>query len=228
MKTLRIVVLLGCILGIARADVDVAFILNPSLGGSAVDGLAISDPAVTITTNASGNDLVYSFTYENADLDGGGAANDTLSWDLRWEFFEASALAGGQITTGTDAQGSLDGITGWGDSTPLWNRDTLKFTIENVNLTADAGYTVSFDGFNRIWLTAGTYYIGEGADTAQLVTGANGNAFFDRTEALLITAWGNERNRALGGSFTVIPEPSTIGLVGAASFMALVVRRFRM
>jgi hypothetical protein len=197
--------------------VDVPFIINPALAGSTIGTNTISDPSVTIITNASGNDLVYSFTYENVDLDGGGTTNDTISWDMRWEFFEASSLGAGQITPGTYTNGAVDAVAGWADRAHLWNRDTLKFTIENVSVTADAGYAASFNGFNRIWLTAGTYYIGEGAGTIQHITGANGNLSFDPEDVLLITAWGNERNRSLVGSFTVeYSEP--VVLIGEDDF----------
>ncbi|MFQ3226419.1 MAG: hypothetical protein ACI8Z5_002691, partial [Lentimonas sp.] len=191
-------------MGIASA-VEIPFITNPTLNSSTIGTNLFSDPEVTITTNVSGNDLVYSFSYENVDLDGGGLANDTLSWDMRWELFESSTLPGGQISIGADAQGAIDtAATGWeAASDAAWNRDTLKFSIENVSVTADEGYGATFAGFNRIWLTAGTYYIGAGADTAQYATTANGNLSFDPENSLLITAWGSERNRSLVGSFTV-------------------------
>jgi hypothetical protein len=214
MKKIHIIGLAGLIYaaGIVSA-VEIPFIINPTLDSSTIGTNLFSDPEVTITTNVSGNDLVYSFSYENVDLDGGGLANDTLSWDMRWELFESSTAPGGQISLGIDALGAIDSaFTGWeASSDGFWNRDTLKFSIENVSVTADEGYAATFAGFNRIWLTAGTYYIGEGADTAQHITAANGNLSFDPQDALLITAWGNERNRSLVGSFTVeYSEPPVV------------------
>ena len=230
MKKILPLIVLGCTLGIASADV--AFILNPGIDGSAIGGAPLGASS-TITTQADGIDLVYSFTYANVDLDGGGLANDTLTFDVRWEFFEGSLRPGGsQISLGTATNGAIDALsTGWEALDGSWNRDTLKFTVENVSLTADAGYTASFDGFKRMWVTAGSlYYVGEGADTdlyATSFTVGGGNLFFDRTETLLLTPYSSERNRSLGGDFTIIPEPATLGLISAVGGGLLFIRRRR-
>jgi hypothetical protein len=226
MKKILTLILLGCTMGIASADV--AFILNPAITGSSIGGAALGASS-TITTQADGIDLLYSFTYANVDLDGGGLANDTLTFDVRWEFFEGSLRPGGsQISLGTATNGAVDTFTGWEALDGVWNRDTLKFTVENVSLTADAGYTASFEGFNRMWVTLGTtYYVGEGADTTLYTMAANGNLFFDRTETLLLTPYASERNRSLGGDFTIIPEPATLGLISAVGGGLLFIRRRR-
>ena len=139
--------------GIASAA-QVPFIINPVLAGSTVDGVGINEASVTITTNASGNDLVYSFTYENADLDGGGQANDTLSWELRVEGFTGGVINGGtgmfRVGT-TPAQVVAEVSQGWSVGDAAWAiREALQFSVTNIVLTADVGSSVTFDGFESM------------------------------------------------------------------------------
>ena len=214
--------------GIASAA-QVPFIINPVLTGSTVGANTISDPEVTITTNASGNDLVYSFTYENVDLDGGGAPNDTLSWELRVEGFTGGVINGGtgmfRVGT-TPAQVFADASQGWSVGDAAWAiREALQFSVTNIVLTADEGSSVTFDGFDSMWLTIGSYYFGEGGTTnpPQLIVDSNQDATFGAMDVLLITAGaGAERNRDLGGSFTVestdppVPSGETDWIGGGA------------
>jgi len=226
-KRVIMMISLGCLAGAASAD-TVSFILKPAVTASSINGSG-ANLAITMVTN--GLDLVYTTTYSGVDLDGGGVGDDTLSWDTRLEAFEASSLsevgANGQITVvgANKMQATADGTNGF---IPLggWRDDTLKFSIENVSLTADAGYTASFDGFTGMWLTSGDYYIGEGTGTFNLPVAANSTQSFAAQDTLLITTWnGTDRNRDLQGSFTVIPEPATLGLVAAFGGGILFVRR---
>ncbi|WP_168442098.1 PEP-CTERM sorting domain-containing protein [Pontiella desulfatans] len=170
--------------------------------------------------------LVYSYELTNLDLDGEGDSADTMSWDVVFSAFETSTVASEQVTPGTQVMAAYDGTefnVGAGSTTWAAN-ESIQFSVDNIVLS-DANYEATFDGFTKLWLTAGTYYLGTGADTTEFTTAQETYTFSSAQDVLVLTAQASERNRNLSGTFTVIPEPATLGLVVAFGGGIIFVRR---
>lgn len=224
-KIIVTAIALVCVASVVMAGI-IPFKLNPLVENSTIDGVSAAT-YVAIYANPDGDDLVYSMQYSAVDLDGG--PYGTLSWDVRFQMFNGASLNNGEISVGpTKLPASADGTDGFTSSSG-WMNSTIRFSIENIFFSADPGYTASFNGFDGLWLTEGTYYVGEGAGTTELINSADSNVSFSPQDTLNITAWMEaEGNRDLTGSFTVIPEPSTFSLIGVAAGVMILVRRRRL
>ncbi|NDV62061.1 hypothetical protein G0Q06_06350 [Puniceicoccales bacterium CK1056] len=236
--------LLMAVFGSLQGQVVIGFDnLRADLSTGVINGLDATDPNVTIGLDATGNDLLYSFSFANQDLDDGGLSNDTLTWDLRVEGWIGSTFSlVGDGTSSVTALGTtadvgavndefgLQGNTSGTDTTARYLQpgDTLRFTIENVVLSTDISASIAFDGFDAAWFTTGDYILGTGSNLPILSAGANGGASIPGTpEVFVLTATTiNDRIRDLDGQFTVtaVPEPSVFALISgffAVTFVAL-------
>uniref|UniRef100_UPI003563342A Ig-like domain-containing protein n=1 Tax=Pontiella sp. TaxID=2837462 RepID=UPI003563342A len=201
--------------------------LRGNLSDGTINGLPISNPHVGITKTTNGNDVVYSLRIVNQDLDGGGTFTDSLSWDVRVKGYaggsfvlngnDSSVTLGSNVLVGTfdnefGVSGSDSRFTGPGES--------LRFSVENLVLTADAGFAARFDGFSGLWGTTGSYIYGEGPGGLESQQTTNNGALTFATNAVLTVtpAVNSERIRDLDGSFTVSAiEPA----VAAVSFSVI-------
>ncbi|WP_168432900.1 hypothetical protein [Pontiella sulfatireligans] len=198
--------------------------LRGNLSDGTIHGLPISDPNVSITKATNGNDVVYSLSIINQDLDNGGTFTDSLSWDIRVAGFsnrtynvnsnDSSVTLGSSVPVGTI--NNEFGISG-GDNSFINPGESVQFSVENIVLTADAGFSTQFDGFSGLWGTKGTYIYGEGASGLESqVTTNNGALTFVTNTVLVVTSTSiSERIRDLDGSFTVL---AAVPAVTNASF----------
>ena len=177
-----------------------------------INGANITDSNVSITKATNGNDEVYSLSIINQDLDGGGTFTDSLSWDIRVKAFTGGSFVlngnGSSVSLGSSVLvGTIDnefGVSGT-DNRFMSPGESVQFSVENMVLSADAGFSAHFDGFGELWGTAGSYIYGEGASGLESqVTTENGGLTFATNAVLVVTATANsERIRDLDGSFTV-------------------------
>lgn len=201
--------------------------LRPNLTSGEINGLAISDPKVTITTATDGNDAILSLSITDQDLDGVGGDNDTLSWDVR-----VKGYTGGSYTlNGNDSSATLGTSTLVGTTDNEFGvseadlrfvnaGESLQYSVENVVLTTDITATVQFDGFDEIWGTTGTYILGTGASGLESITlAANGELPLSAAEILTFTSTSLERLRDPGGDFTIYPNNAPYFL---ASFIEVI------
>ncbi|WP_435895176.1 PEP-CTERM sorting domain-containing protein [Oceaniferula spumae] len=184
-----------------------------------------------MASGAGNSEILYSFT-ATGDFDGAADGVDTFTWDIRFSAFNRT-IANDQVTLTNQVQAQTDGteFNSGGNSTN-WNSQSLVFAIENEQLTTTApgSYDYTFNGFTSMFLTAGTFYLGTGADTISLVSTGNSVDTFaaPQLSPLVITATNSERNRQLSGSFTIaaVPEPSSTALLGLGG-IALILRHRR-
>ncbi|MDF7826670.1 Ig domain-containing protein [Pontiellaceae bacterium B12227] len=177
-----------------------------------INGANITDPNVSITKATNGNDVVYSLSIINQDLDGGGTLTDSLSWDIRVKAFaggsfflngnDSSVTLGSNVLVGTINKEF--GVSG-SDNRYMGPGESVQFSVENLVLTADAGFSAHFDGFGGLWGTAGSYIYGEGASglESQITTNSGDLAFAANTILAVTAAADSERVHSLDGSFTV-------------------------
>ena len=207
-----------------------------------IGGISQTDPQVSISSSSDGDDLLYSFSYTGNDWDDIGGNNDSLTWTVRYETFRTTLIT---VPTpeGNDSsitirppsfstRASAIFVNNFGaDDGSHGNRDSARFTVEDVVLTVDDGsYGVTFNGFTNLWATAGNYIIGEGTNLPNIVTSSNGNIGFVKTDILTVTVnGGSERFRDLDGQFTVapVPEPSAYALLGGLLSLGFVMVRRR-
>jgi hypothetical protein len=153
----------------------------------------LSSPDMSYSTASDGDDRVHSVSWSGSDFDGDGT-NDTVSFDLRVEGFSDSTYHyentgtiildddtvvpdedAVEVETGTASMtglGSSDVVSGnsngWGVGTDydLDAGQTLRFTVENLQISTAGGY---LEGFVGVQLNEGSGYghiliIGEGLD----------------------------------------------------------------
>lgn len=150
-------------------DKDGTMTPSAERGFFVINGLHESDGRVTFNRYYDGNDYVIHMTITSLDLDGGGVNDDSLSWKLHvqgWRWVNRSCSNGVcQMTGGTPNQRIYTGYVDFGviDNVLLGSkRESIVFKIEDIVLTADVGFTATFNGFNRMWLTEGIYIFGRG------------------------------------------------------------------
>ncbi|MDF7807254.1 Ig domain-containing protein [Pontiellaceae bacterium B12219] len=187
--------------------------LRGNLSDGTINGLPIGDSNVIITKATDGNDVVLSLSITNQNFDGGDDSDDSLSWDVRVSGFSNrtytvngndSSVSGGVSGVAVGTVNNEFGISGT-DNRFLSAGESIQFSVENTVLTADAGFSAQFAGFEGIWMTAGTYIFGEGGGGLEsLVVEENANQSLTPRNELLITATGSsDRIRDLDGSFII-------------------------
>jgi len=176
-----------------------------------VNGIDVSDDAVTISHDATGNDLVISVSITGQSIDTIGEGDDSLSWDVRVEGFDNSSYVlngdSSSVTLGTEDQKIASGYPdiGTGSTGILGSADSVRITVENVQYTADAGTEISFSGFTGHWASAGDYILGEGTGLEHYNVLSNGELVYSRDyEELVVTTVTADRVRYLNGYFSVV------------------------
>ncbi len=82
----------------------------------------------------SGN--TYTITYTNSglsDLDGGGS-NDTMTFDVVYDFYTGSTFSAGTLTLGTPVAPQSNSQN-WGDNT-FESGNTLSLLVQNISYTS--------------------------------------------------------------------------------------------
>ena len=176
-----------------------------------VNGIDVSDDTVTITHDATGNDLVISVSVTGQSIDSIGEGNDSLSWDIRVEGFDNSTYVlngdSSSVTLGTEDQKIASGYPdiGTGSTGILGSADSVRITVENLQYTADAGTEISFSGFTGHWASVGDYIFGEGTGLEHYSVLNNGELVYNRDyEELVVTTVTADRVRYLNGYFSVV------------------------
>ncbi len=162
----------------------------------------LSSPDMSYSSAADGDDMVYSAVWSGSDFDGDGV-NDTVSFDLRVEGFSGSAyLYSDDGDTNTAAAASMTALgspdvvsgdsDGWGVGTDkdLDAGETLRFTIENLQLSTEGGTAEGFvgvqlaevSGFGHILI------IGEGEDLQSQESNYSTRIGIEAVEQLLVTS----------------------------------------
>eukprot|EP00903_Cladosiphon_okamuranus_P003600 g3598.t1 len=218
-------------------------IVGQSGNGGVVGNYGTLSATYISTTGDTDHLIRFSST---GDLDGFGTAGDTFEFVLRVEAFTGSTVTGGEVTVGTqyDLFGNdgapTSGNQHFGPTFTTVSGDSFRLSIESVSYVRGEdgqSYAAIFEGFDTIagyGASAGKeYYVGEGAES-QLFT-ATGNPVTLTSPAnapeMLVTnmSTGATRFRDLDFSFelteTVIPEPSSLALLGLGSFGLLLRRR---
>ncbi|MDF7807255.1 sulfatase-like hydrolase/transferase [Pontiellaceae bacterium B12219] len=227
-KYIAILIAIGCSASVATAKRVTFKNLRGSIGNTfsvQVDGAVLTAANSTVTQLANeGNVGVYSFSIVNYDLDGGGVANDAMSWKVKVEgftntFWNLSAPSNSSVTLGDGNQQLYLGANEFGidpagaNVKTLSQGESLKFTVTDLSLTSDLG-SVSSQGFDGLWATDGSSVIyGEGTGLPSEIRTANGGLTFDVSgDTLLLTqvAASNERFRDLDGYITVTSETAPV------------------
>lgn len=174
----------------------------------------ISSPDMSYAAVAEGDDWIYSGTWSGSDFDGDGI-NDTVSFDLRVEGFAGSAFsydegtgAASMTELGSAAGVSGDGA-GWGvgEDSDLDAGESLRFTVENLQLSTQGGTMEGFVGAHLVEPDAGFGHIlivgqGEGllAQKSNFATGFG----FSPADALLVTSGADSKVRVNNVAFKLI------------------------
>lgn len=218
------------------SNADIVNILNlDPTAGTGVFSTTVNTVGTTHTVSFTGTD----------DFDGGGT-NDTLTFDMVYEFYTGSSYSGTSpnVTTnlGTAALPTSSGQN-WGDNT-FGGGETLSLLIQNIVYTDGEmdGDAIVFNGFTairQVEIGAGSVDVAVGgALTGQtIVATPSGNTDIDlsslgNSAQLFLTSDagnGNMRLRDLDLQFSTIavPEPSTFSMLGLA-IVGLISRRRRM
>ncbi|MEP4049863.1 MAG: putative Ig domain-containing protein [Luteolibacter sp.] len=202
-------------LGNGKAYLNLSFSdLRPNLSAGSIYGLGVSDPNVSMTVAADGNDAVMSLSITNQNFDGIGGNNDTLSWDVRIKGYTGGSYtlngnnSAAQLGTSVPV-GTIDnefGVSGT-DLRFVDDRESIQYSVENVVLISDAIATAQFEGFDELWGTTGTYILGNGPSGLESKTlAANGELPLSPATVLTLTSTGKERLRDPGGDFTIYPN----------------------
>ena len=218
------------------SNADIVNILNlDPTAGSGVFSTTVSTVGTTHTVSFTGTD----------DFDGGGT-NDTLTFDMVYEFHTGSSYSGTSpnVTTnlGTAALPTSSGQN-WGDNT-FGGGDTLSLLVQNIvyidgemdgNIAVFDGFTginpIDFNDLGSIDLAVGGALTGQtivatpgGSGDIDLTSLGNSAQLFLTSD----TGNGNIRLRDLDLQFSTIavPEPSTFSLFGLA-VVGLISRRRR-
>lgn len=184
--------------------------LRANLSDAKINRQSSDHSNVKVTQAADGLDIVYSFLYQNQDFDGIGDANDSLSWDIRFQGYLGGKIThdknNSSVRLGKNAQVYSGGkYFGVSDSRYVDKNDTIQFSVENVVLKSDAGAKAKFNGFDRLFGTDDTYVFGVGDKSLKSqVTKDDGDITFPPAKVLTLSCpKGKFRVRDLAGSFTI-------------------------
>ena len=163
MTRLFVGAILACTAVVSHADLLSFSGLNAENTAGTPGGWAISNVNVTKSITPDSGDNLYHYSVASVDLDGGSVANDTLSWTMRHTAFnngsktvngnDSSVILGASfavdptvgVNFGMDDDG--DGIT------DMDNNDSMRWSIENINLTTDLpNWVAEFQGFTGAFL----------------------------------------------------------------------------
>lgn len=196
-----------------------------------------SSGGFTLSVTTSGTTHTLAFTNSGAtDLDGGGT-NDTLTFELVYDYYSGSSFSGvspnATVTLGTASAGNTNNQN-WGASN-FAGGNTLSLLVQNISYSDGEGDgdTAVFDGFTGIRKVEGggtgagaaDFAIG-GLTGATIVTSPPVSGDLDISSLgsisqLFVTSQagnGNARLRDLDLQFSTvpaaIPEPSTISIFG--------------
>lgn len=222
-KTTAILAFISCTASPITAEVVEFNNLRGNVGTKwniKVGGNVLTEANATVTRLANeGNIGVYSFSIVNYDLDGGGLANDSMSWKLKVEGFANTTytLNGNDSSVVLDTGNQVLNLGGnefavdpsGTGANDMDNGQSLKFTVTDLVLSSGS---ITSQGFGALWATAGSSVIyGEGAGgLASEIHAANGDLSFGVLgDTLVLTSTvNNERVRDLDGYFTTdTPTP---------------------
>lgn len=190
----------------------------------------------TTVTGTTPRNIAFAGTF---DMDGGGT-NDTLTFDITYEYYSGSSYSGTDVTLGTPSAANINNQN-WGNPT-FTGGDTLALLVSNIAYSSGEadGTTVVFDGYTGIrkidnGAGAVDFAIG-GLTGATVVTGPAGNgdlnisSLGNATQLYITSETGNGsvRLRDLDLQFstvTAVPEPSSFALLGVLGCFAASRRR---
>jgi len=192
-------------------------------GVVSVNGISNNNALVTsIGTfdpdNVDGPDYVLTITITGQDFDNDGNDTDSLAWKVRVKGYRGVDyyMCSGYCASVSGGDPGYK-ILPYGAEFGIINRyigrddESIVFSVEDIQLTTSTpGFTVTFDGFTRIWATSGSYIFGKGISLLGVVHVNSGgsNAFINLPtpyDELQITVGENkqERIKQVTGSFTV-------------------------
>jgi hypothetical protein len=246
MKKILPLIVLGCTLGIASADVVINFTGLNSADGIGSNTLQVngSSTDLTVARTLVSGDYLYAIGYTGADFDGD-TVNDTLNFTVR-----VNAKRNGAVVYGATANTSTATIGGNNTDVMLstgaanlnaWNTGSdvivadgsMIFTVEGASVSTGQGVDpVSFSGVFMEEARSRDHktVIGAGSGLPGYLYHADKAISVSPGISTLFVSNGAGANDAVGVrdvdfSVTVIPEPATLGLVAAFGGGLLFIRR---
>jgi hypothetical protein len=223
--------------------------LDGTSNNLSVDG---SGDDLSVVRTTEGNNYLFAISYTGADYDGD-TLNDELSYTVKVSGMTGNTVTSSLTSTGSYGNSgsvTLDGSAAAVEmaNNPTWelfsiggamsSGDSLIFTVESISLemTTHATYTGSFNGFSAF--VAKDFSTGEpkvvmgvGDNLAESYT-SGGYEFTGLSETTLYVSSANPTDgsedwgvRNVDFSITVIPEPTTLCMLGLSAISLLVLRR---
>ncbi|WP_372797948.1 putative glycoside hydrolase, partial [Pontiella sp.] len=173
----------------------------------------VSSPDMSYSGATDGNDMLHSVTWSGSDFDGDGV-NDTVSFDLRVEGFAGSTYSYSSTNeaasmTALGSPGVVSGDSnGWGvgGDKDLDAGESLRFSVENLQLSTSGGYAEGFvgvqlaevSGFGHILI------IGEGENLPAQESNSAYSMGTDAVDQLVVTSAANSGVKANQVAFKLI------------------------
>jgi len=163
----------------------------------------LSSPDMSYTLTADGDVKVYSASWSGSDFNGDGV-NDSVSFDLRVEGFSGSTYTYNGQTASMKALGGSASVKGdsdgWGVGTGdnLDAGQTLRFSVENLQLSTPGGELEGFVGVQLVEPDGGSNHIlifGQGENLDSKESNSAVSIGFSPEKPLLVTSAANSNVR---------------------------------